>query len=75
MWRTGTPDARIDPRRRRTSPNRRSANTTVAASQTARMSRPPKLEMVPGSSPRATSSAQCNEKRRIERRDVIVRVI
>ena len=57
-----------------TSPHRLSANTRVPQSQTARMSRPPKAEMVPGSSPRATSWAQCNEKRRIESRDEMVSV-
>ena len=35
---------------------------------------PPKAETVPGSIPRATSSAQCNEKRRIESRDEMVSV-
>jgi len=74
MWRTGTPDARIAPRRIMISPARRSASTIVPQSHTARMSRPQSAERVPGSIPRATSSAQCNEKRRIESRDVIVRV-
>jgi hypothetical protein len=74
MWRTGTPDAKIAPRRRRTSPHRRSKNTNVAESQTKRMSKPPKADMVPDSSPRLTSSAQCNEKKRIESKDVMVNV-
>jgi hypothetical protein len=38
------------------------------------MIRPPKDDMVPFSSPRAISSAQCNEKRRIESREVTVSV-
>jgi hypothetical protein len=38
------------------------------------MSRPQTAETVPGSSPRATSSAQWNEKRRIESKDVMVSV-
>src|ERR1700726_2743621 len=37
MGRIGTPDARIDPIRMMISPHRRSGNTSVAESQTARM--------------------------------------
>jgi hypothetical protein len=49
-------------------------NISVAHSQTAKMSRPPEASTVPGSIPRATSSAQCSEKRRMETRELIVSV-